>query len=163
MSAGSLQELSKGQAIELAQRMKAKARNIRGMAEKVTQRAISVALSTAAAFGLGYWMGGLRAEREELLEKAGLDADTATNEEIDTALEENGGDPTKWFGIDKDLVVSVALAGVAITGIIGAPEKSLVAMGAEAIAVGGMAGWAYGSGADRGFESYKKVGENEAA
>lgn len=83
---------------------------------------MELALAGGAAFGVGYWIGNIKGTH---------------------AME--GTDPTedlKLFGMDKDLVVGLALAGVGVSGLGG----SRVAGAAKAAGTGVLSYWAGSAG-----------------
>lgn len=133
MNSRKLQSLSKGEAIELATRMRNKARNIRISAAETTRKVVHGAVSTVAAFAVGYWMGGLRYEKSKMSE---------------AELEANG-DPTKMAGMDKDLVVGVVISGLGIAGVGGKKVAPVL----ESAGFGTLAGWAYSRGDENGFDA----------
>lgn len=128
MGKGDLSSLTKTEAIELASRMRNKARNIKINAETRTEKVTTLVIGGGAAFLVGQWMGGLRHE---------LDG-------MDEASIEAEGDPTKIMGIDKDLI-----AGLAVTGLgMAAPKKIGAVM--EKAGAGVLCGWAYARGEEMG-------------
>lgn len=137
MNNSKLQQLSKGDAIELATRMRNKARNVRLGAMETTRKVVHGAVSTVAAFAVGYWMGGLRYEKSKLTE-AEIEAD---------------GDPTKVAGMDKDLVVGVVVAGLGIANVGGRKVAPVL----ESAGFGTLAGWAYSRGDAQGFDASKEA------
>ncbi len=134
--ASNLNELSKPQAIELAHRMKAKAKNIKLSASKMTNRALGLGVAGGAGYLAGYMMGGLRHEKESMSE-AQIEAD---------------GDPTQWFGVNKDIVVGTVGAVVSISGMLGEPERNTAALVVDGAATGILAGALYGAGNEKGYE-----------
>ena len=134
MNSKKLQSLSKGEAIELATRMRNKARNIRMSAVETSRKVVHGAVSTVAAFAVGYWMGGLRYEKSKM---------------SDAEIEANG-DPTKWGGVaDKDLVVGLVISGLGITGVGGKKVAPVL----ESAGFGTLAGWAYSRGDESGHDA----------
>lgn len=133
MNPRKLQTLSKGEAIELATRMRNKARNIRVSAAETTRKVVHGAVSTVAAFAVGYWMGGLRYEKKKMSA-----ADIEAN-----------GDPTKLAGMDKDLVVGVVVSGLGIAGVGGKKVAPVL----ESAGFGTLAGWAYSRGDESGYDA----------
>lgn len=147
-----IKALSKDQAIELAQKMKNRALGIKKNAEALTERLVNGAIGAATGFGMGYWMGSAEAEYHQNVAK--LVAEGKTPEE---ALKE-ADDPRKWMGVDKDLIVSLGLTGVALANLGGRKMSPFV----EAAAWGGLAGWAYSRGMDIAIEGASEA-EEEAA
>lgn len=146
-----LSKLSKTQAIQVAHRMKARAKAVRANAEKVSERLVHGAISTGTGFVMGYWMGSAEAEYQENIAK--LVAEGKTREDAEKEAE----DPRKWFGLDKDLIASGALATIALTNIGGRKVSPFV----EAAAFGGLAGWAYSRGMDVAIESASEEEDEE--
>ena len=140
--ANDLSKLSKTQAVEVAHRMKNRAKNIKANAEKLTERLVHGAIGTATGFGMGYWMGQAEAEYQTNIAK--LIEDGKTPEEA----EKEADDPRKWGGVDKDLVVSLGMAGVALTNLGGRKVSPFL----EAAAFGGLAGWAYSRGMETAID-----------
>lgn len=149
--ANDLQKLSKTQAIEMASRMKNRAVNIKKNAEKLTERIVHGVIGTATGFGMGYWMGQAEAEYQDNIAK--LISEGKTREEA----EKEADDPRKWAGADKDLVVSLALAGVSLTNLGGRKISPFL----EAAAFGGLAGWAYSRGMETAIEGAEAEEEEE--
>lgn len=151
--ANELQKLSKTQAIDLAHRMKNRARSIRANAEKLTERLVHGAIGTGVGFGLGYWMGQAESEFQDNVAK--LKAEGKSQEDA----EKEADDPRKWGGVDKDLIVSLGLATVAMTNIGGRRVSPFL----EAAAFGGLAGWAYSRGMETAIEGAEDEEEEEDA
>jgi len=150
-----LAKLNKTQAIEVANRMKNRAQTMRRNAERLTERVVHGAVSTAAGFGLGYWMGQAETEYQDLLAKYIADNPEASIEDAEKEID----DPRKWMGVDKDLVVSGLLAGSALTGIAGRKATPIL----EAAAFGGLSGWAYNRGMEEAIDSADEEEEDEDA
>ncbi len=148
-----LSKLNKTQAIQVAHRMKARAKAVRANAEKMSERLVNGAISTGTGFVMGYWMGQAEADYQDNIAK--LVAEGKTQEEAQKEAE----DPRKWFGLDKDLVASGALAAVALTNLGGRKVSPFM----EAAAFGGLAGWAYSRGMDVAIESANEEEEEEDA
>lgn len=148
-----LNELSKPQVIDLLHRVRSKSKNLKQNAQRLTNRVLGAAIAAGTGYGLGYWMGGMRHEKETILKTAGLDPNTTTPEQADAALEAAGGDPTQWFGVNKDIVVAVGLTGVALTGLAGDADRSTVGMVVEHAAAGSLGAAFYGAGLDKGYDS----------
>lgn len=144
MSDKQLQKLNKTQAIEVAHRMKNRAKTIRANAEKLTERLVHGAIGTAAGFGMGYWMGQAEADYQDSVTKWLADNPDKTQEDAEKEVD----DPRKWGGVDKDLVVSGALAVAALTNMGGRKVTPFI----EAAAFGGLAGWAYNRGMDAAID-----------
>ncbi len=132
-----LQQLSKSDAIELATRMRNKARNVKLSAAETSKKLVRTSLGAGAAFATGYWMGGLRHE------KSGM-----TDAQI-----ESEGDPTKWAGVDKDLAVGIVVTGLGVMNVGG----KKVAPALEWLGGGVLAGWAYSRGDQSGYEAAKET------
>ena len=129
MAKGDLSTLTKTEAIDLAGRMRNKARNIKINAESRTERIITMLVGGGSAFVVGQWMGGLRHEKAQMTEEQ-VEAD---------------GDPTKLMGIgDKDLILGLAIAGVSLA----LPRK--IGTWGEKMAQGVLFGWAYSRGEEMG-------------
>lgn len=161
MKKSNLNELSKPQVIDLLHRVRNKTKSVRQNAAKFTSRILGAVIAAGVGYGLGYWMGGLRHEKEEILRAAALDPNMATPEQADAALEAAGGDPTLWFGVNKDIVIALGLGGAALTGLAGDPDKSPVAMAVEHGASGSLGAAFYGAGLDKGYDG--AMGEKAAA
>ncbi len=147
-----LSKLNKTQAIQVAHRMKARAKAVRANAEKMSERLMNGAISTGTGFVMGYWMGQAEAEYQDNIAK--LLAEGKSQEDA----EKEAADPRKWFGLDKDLVASGALATAALLNVGGRKVTPFV----EAAAFGGLAGWAYSRGMDVAIESAsEEEGEEE--
>lgn len=138
MKTSKLAKLPKGKVIEAAEKMKARAQNVKIEAAKVTRRAAGTFVGTLSGIGLGYLMGGRRYERNLMAA------------EIEAGTEE---DPTKIMGVDIDLGIAFGLGAINILGLAGDPDKSPIGMLVEYSAVGAAAGWGYGLGMDKGMEA----------
>lgn len=132
-----LSALSKGDAIELATRMRNKARNIRVTAAATTQKIVHGAVATVTGYALGYWMGGFEHEKSKM----------------DEAAIETDGDPTKWAGMDKDLVIGVVVSGLGIMNVGGKKVAPIL----ESAGFGALAGWGYSRGRDMGYDASKEA------
>jgi len=139
-----LANLPKGKVIEAAEKMKVRAQNMKMEAAKVTRRALGTLVATGTGIGLGWWMGGLRYERDIMAA------------EIEAGNEE---DPTKFFGVDKDLGVAFGLGTVNVLGLAGDPDRSPLGMLVEYGSVAAAAGWGYGYGLDKGREGAAQPAE----
>lgn len=133
MNKNKLQQLSKTDAIELAARMRNKARNIKLSAAETSRKVMHGAVATVAGYALGYWMGGLEHEKAQM-----------TDAQIEAE-----GDPTKWAGMDKDLVIGVTVSALGIMNVGGKKVAPIL----EAGGFGALAGWGYSRGREQGIES----------
>ena len=101
-----LNSLNKQQAITLATRMKRKAQNVSTRIAEGGRRAGGAVAGAVAAAGLGWWMGGLTYDYEQLVAKYGGN---------DKIPESEGGDPRDAFaGVPKDAVAAIFMAALAI-------------------------------------------------
>lgn len=136
-----IDKLGRGEAIELARKMRNKVRNIAVDKDKLTKRITTTAVAAGAAYGVAYWMG--QAEADYLANKGAIDAGSAE-------------DPRKIAGMDKDLLIGLALTGV---GLLGGSAKGGGKVGqgagdvAEAAGVGILSGYAYMKGLTHGVEA----------
>lgn len=129
-----IDKLDRNSAIDLAKRMRNKARNIELNKAKMMQRLGATAVGAAAAGAMGYYMGTLEHEWEQ----AGSPEDD---------------DPRKLGGvIDLDLAVGL---GVTAVGIAMSGSKKTESPGQYVEAAGShiIAGWAYSRGATAGKEA----------
>lgn len=104
------------------QRMANKAKKYKEKAAEAAADLMELALAGGAAFGVGYWIGNIK----------GVHA-------------AEGTDPTedlKLFGMDKDLIVGIGLAGVGLTGLGGKRASGY----AKAAATGVLSYWAGSAG-----------------
>ncbi len=131
-----LSALSKGDAIELATRMRNKARNVRLTAAETSRKIVHGAVATVTGYALGYLMGGYELEKSKMTE----------------AQIETDGDPTKWAGMDKDLVIGVVVSGLGIANVGGKKVAPIL----ESSGFGALAGWGYSRGRDMGFDAAKE-------
>ncbi len=138
MNSSKLAKLPKGKVIEAAEKMKARAQNVKIQSAKITRRVVGTAVATGTGIGLGYLMGGRRYERSVMAA------------EIEAGTEE---DPTKFYGIDIDLGIAFSLGVVNILGLAGDADTSGLGMLVEYTGVGAAAGWGYGMGLDKGMEA----------
>lgn len=109
-----LKRLDKDTLVEGFQRMAARARRYKEKAKETAEQTMELALAGGTAFGVGYYMG--------------------------TIERDNPGDPEalKMFGVDTDLLIGVALAGVGLTGMAGKRMSGA----ARAAGTGALALWA---------------------
>jgi hypothetical protein len=107
--ANHIDKLGRQQAIDLAKRMRSKARNADLDAKRLTKRMVGVGSAAGAAYVLGGIMEKKEKEKAENL--AAIEAGTAP-------------DPTKLLGIKYDLAVGLGLtaAGLVMQGYLG-PKK----------------------------------------
>ena len=147
--ANDLQKLSKNQAIDLATRMKNRAIGVRANAQKLTERLVHGAIGTGTGFTMGYWMGAAEAEYQENIAK--LVGEGKSQQDA----EKEADDPRKWAGMDKDLIISLGLATVGLTNLVGRKISPTV----EAAAFGGLAGWAYSRGMDIAIQGASETEE----
>lgn len=135
-----IDKLGRGEAIELARKMRNKVRNIAVDKDKLTKRITTTAVAAGAAYGVAYWMG--QAEADYLANKGAIDAGSAE-------------DPRKIAGIDKDLLIGVGLTAV---GLLGGAAKGAGKVGTagdviESAGVGILSGYAYSKGLTHGLEA----------
>lgn len=129
-----IDKLDRNSAIDLAKRMRNKARNIELNKTRMMTRLGTAAISAAAAGGMGYYMGGLEHEWEV----AGMPEE---------------GDPRKLGDmIDIDLAAGLAVTGVGIA-MAGTKKSEKAGEYVEAAGVGILAGWAYSRGSSAGKEA----------
>lgn len=109
-----LKKLDKDTLVEAVRRLGNRARKYKEDIKERAEQAMEFALAGGTAFGVGYYMGMV--ERD------------------------NPGDPDalKLFGVDTDLLIGVALAGVGLTGLGGKRMSGA----ARAAGIGALSLWA---------------------
>ena len=131
-----IDKLGREQAIELAKRMRAKARNAEFDAKKTAKRATGVLSSAGGAYLLGGFME--RKEAEYLENKAAVDSDEMS-------------DPRQMFGLDYEWVVGGGLTALGLlmqAGTLGKGAKGIAADVVEGAGSGCLAAAAYQMGRD---------------
>ncbi len=108
-----LKRLDKDTLVDGFQRMAARARRYKDKAKEAAENTMEIALAGGTAFGVGYYMGT-------------IERDGGTEEDL------------KMFGVDIDLLVGVALAGVGLTGMAGKKMSGA----ARAAGMGALSLWA---------------------
>ena len=129
-----IDKMDRNSAIDLAKRMRNKARNLELNKSRMMTRVGASVVSGLAAGGVGYYMGTLEHEWEQ----AGSPEDD---------------DPRKLGGmVDLDLAIGL---GVTAVGILMAGSKKSEKAGeyVEAAGTGVISGWAYSRGASMGKEA----------
>lgn len=121
-----LMQADKRTLAEGIQKMTQRMKNIRATAKAKAEQTLEMAVAGGAAFGVGYWMGTIARDNPG-------DADALTF----------GG------GIDKDLGVGLALAGIGLTGMGGRRMSDT----ARAAGTGVLSGWAMNYGREKGMEA----------
>lgn len=135
-----IRDLNKQESQAVAIRMSERMRRIRDKANEMTERTTRIVVATGSAFGLGMWMGGLELERKQLIDEGKL---TESGEGA------NGeSDPTKFYNMDKDLLVGLGLAAMAVTKVGGAKASPMV----SAAAIGTLSSWAGARGRQMGYQ-----------
>lgn len=133
--------LDRKSAIDLAKRMRSKARNVALDRERLVRRVGAVVAAGVGAYVVGHYMGGLQHEYE----MNAVAIDNGTME-----------DPRKIAGIDIDLLAGLVLTGVGL-GMQGAfGKRKSVGMAADIVegaGTGVLAGYAYSMGASAGKEA----------
>jgi hypothetical protein len=109
-----LMRLGKEELAELGTRLAARARRYKEKAKETAEQTMEFALAGGTAFGVGYYMGTIK-------------RDPAHTEE-----------DLKMFGVDRDLLIGVTLAGVGLTGMAGKRMSGA----ARAAGMGALAYWA---------------------
>ena len=106
-----IDKLGRTQAIELAKRMRNKARNADLDAKKLTTRMVGV----GSAAGAAYLLGGMMHDREM---EAIANAQKIKDGEMD--------DPTQLLGVDYELAIGIGLttAGLAMQGFFGGKKAT---------------------------------------
>lgn len=136
-----IDKLGREQAIELAKRMRAKARNAEFDKKESLQRFLGVASSLGGAYALGGFME--KKETEYLENKAAVDGDEMA-------------DPRQMLGFDYEWVVGTAFTGVGYlmqTGLLGKSAKGFPADIVEGLGSGCLAAAAYQLGRDHAMAS----------
>jgi hypothetical protein len=109
-----LMRLGKEELAEGFQRIAARARRYKEKAKETAEQTMEIALAGGTAFGVGYYMGTIK-------------RDPGHTE-----------DDLKMFGVDRDLLIGVTLAGVGLTGMAGKKMSSAT----RAAGIGALAYWA---------------------
>jgi len=119
-----LKRLDKDTLVDGFQRMAARARRYKDKAKEAAENTMEIALAGGTAFGVGYYMGT-------------IERDGGTEEDL------------KMFGVDIDLLVGVALAGVGLTGMAGKKMSGA----ARAAGMGALSLWAGNYGKQMALEA----------
>ena len=93
-----LMKLPKEDLVNGLSKLQKRARNLKAKAAESAETVMDLALAGAGAFGVGYYVGGIKRD---------IAAGAATEEDL------------KLFGMDKDLLAGLVLAGVGVTGLAG--------------------------------------------
>lgn len=129
-----IDKLDRNSAIDLAKRMRNKARNIELNKTRMMTRLGTTAVSAVGAGAMGYYMGTLEHEWEQ----AGMPEE---------------GDPRKLGDvIDIDLAVGLGVTALGIA-MSGTKKSEKAGSYVEALGVGALAGWAYSRGTSAGKEA----------
>jgi hypothetical protein len=129
---GELMRLGKEELAEGFQRMAARARRYKEKAKETAEQTMELALAGGTAFGVGYYIGTI---------KKGW-ADPAAPSAVEA-------EEMKMFGVDRDLLIGVGLAGVGLTGMAGKKMSSA----ARAAGMGALAYWAGNYGEKMAIEA----------
>lgn len=139
---GQIDRLDRQSAIELAKRMRSRARNASMKSEELMKHAAQAGGAVGGAYLLGHLMGGKEVEYE----KISVDVEAG-----------NAEDPRQIMGADIELVIGVVGvgAGLAMQGLIGKKSKGAGAAASfvEGIGLGALSAYAFTSGADSGRKS----------
>lgn len=120
-----LMRLGKEELAEGFQRIAARARRYKDKAKETAEQTMEIALAGGTAFGVGYYMGTIK-------------RDPAHTE-----------DDLKMFGVDRDLLIGVTLAGVGLTGMAGKRMSGAT----RAAGIGALAYWAGNYGEKMAIEA----------
>lgn len=112
--AAELKRLDKDTLVEGFQRMATRARRYKEKAKEAAENTMEIALAGGTAFGVGYYLGTIERDNP------------------------GDADALKMFGVDTDLLVGVALAGVGLTGMAGKKMSGA----ARAAGTGALSLWA---------------------
>ena len=136
-----IDKLGREQAIELAKRMRAKARNAEFEGKKAAKRLTGVASSAGGAYLLGGFMA--RKEADYLENKAAVDQGEMS-------------DPRQMFGVDYEWVAGFGLSALGLlmqAGTLGKGAKGIAADVVEGVGSGCLAAAAYQLGRDHAMPS----------
>lgn len=131
-----IDRLGRSDAIATLKKLRSRARNQKLDADRAKKALMSTGVRTAAAFGAGYYMGGLEHDWQQLVAEKG---------EEEAAAE----DPRKVAGIDIDLLGGLALTFLGGSGTMGKAASDIIQPAGEGI----LSGWAFSTGASMGQEA----------
>jgi len=120
-----LMRLGKEELAEGFQRLARRARTYKEKAKETAEQTMEFAIAGGTAFGVGYYMGTIKKDG------------TATEEDL------------KMFGVDRDLLIGVTLAGVGLTGMAGKKMSSA----SRAAGLGALSYWAGNYGEKMAIEA----------
>ena len=141
-----IDKLGREQAIELAKRMRNKARNAELDSKRLTKRLIGVGSSAGAAYLLGGFMEGKEKEFAKIQEENAGKPDS----------EKDKTDPREMFGLDYELVVGLGLSGLGLamqSGRLGKKTGGMLADVVEGAGSGCLAAAMYQKGKDAAAEA----------
>lgn len=143
---GQIDRLDKASAIELAKRMRSRARNAALKTDELMKHVATAGGAVGGAYLLGHIMGGK--EHEYTMNATAIDAGQAE-------------DPRQVMGMDIELVVGLGatVTGLAMQGLIGKKGKAAgtLASAIEGVGVGALASYAYTAGADMGRKAAEEA------
>lgn len=144
---GKIDTLSRTHAIELAKRMRARARNASLKSDELMKHAVQAGGAVGGAYVLGQVMGGK--EHEYRMNQAAVD---------DGSME----DPRQIMGVDIELAVGIAATGLglAMQGLVGKKSKAggMLGIAVEGGGMGALASYAFTAGADSGRKRAEEGG-----
>lgn len=142
-----VRDLNKQESQALALRLGDRMKRWKEKMDEAAVRTTRLLVATGTGFGVGIYMGGLEYDRQALIDEGKLTDKGETPE---------GGtdtDPTKFYQMDKDLLIGLGLTAAALVNVGGKKMAPMV----SSAALGTLAGWASARGRQMGMDRAREA------